>query len=342
MIYRPVRERGADAIVRDALASLRCTGHEEVSLTSLSTTDHSQLEEIMRRLSRRLEGTATTVSLPSLRTNTFSVDMARLATSGKKTGLTFAPEAGTQRLRDVVNKNVTEEELLATVRHAFSSGWRRVKLYFMIGLPTETDDDVLGIGDLVTKVLATAREATPPENRGSVRVAVSVSTFVPKAHTPFQWDGQLPVEETARRQQLLRDSIPRKGVELAWHDREVSLLEGAIARGGRDFADIIEAAWRSGARFDAWTERFDLGIWRDAAAEMGVDLDEAATRTLAVGDELPWSHISTGVSEAYLRRERERALEATTTPDCSFDACTGCDACDSMGVDIVLAGERGG
>jgi hypothetical protein len=152
----------------------------------------------------------------------------------------------------------------------------------------------------------------------------------------------LPAEETARRQQLLRESVPRKGVELAWHDREVSLLEGAIARGGRSFADTIQAAWRSGARFDAWTERFDLGTWRRAAAETGVDLDEAATRTFVVGDELPWSHISTGVSEQYLIRERERALEATPTPDCSIDACTGCDACDSMGVDIVLAGERRG
>ena len=255
MVYRPVRERSADDIVRDAMASLSCTGHEEVSLTSLSTTDHSQLEDVMRRLSRRLEGTATTVSLPSLRVDAFSVDMARLATTGKKSGLTFAPEAGTQRLRDVINKNVTEDELLRTVDYAFQGGWRRVKLYFMIGLPTETDEDVRGIGELVGRVLQRARTATPKEQRGSIRLGVSVSTFVPKAHTPFQWDGQIPVSEIERRQSVLRESVPRKGVDLSWHDRDVSLLEAVLARGGAELSAVIENAWSKGARFDAWTEQ---------------------------------------------------------------------------------------
>jgi radical SAM family uncharacterized protein len=342
MAYRPVRERSADDIVRDAMRSLSCTGHEEVSLTSLSTTDHSQLEEVMRRLAGRLRGTATTVSLPSLRVDGFSVDMARLAATGKKSGLTFAPEAGTQRLRDVVNKNVTDDELLRTVEYAFQAGWRRVKLYFMIGLPTETDEDVVGIGRLVGRVLQTARDNTPRDQRGSVRLGVSVSTFVPKAHTPFQWDGQITPAEVSRRQSLLREHMPRKGVELSWHEGKVSLLEAVIARGGREVADVIEGAWRKGARYDAWTERFELERWQEAAAEAGMDLEAVAAMRYGREDALPWAHISTGVSEDYLWAERERALVAETTPDCSRAGCTGCDACDVLGVDIALSGERRG
>ncbi len=218
------------------------------------------------------------MSLPSLRVDAFGVEMARLVSAGgKKSGLTFAPEAGTQRMRDVVNKNVTEDDLLGSVQRAFEAGWRRVKLYFMIGLPTETDDDVVGIGDLVSRVLAVAKAATPPNARGSVRVAVSVSTFIPKAHTPFQWEAQIPLEEVRRRQALLREAVPRKGVELHWHDSDVSFLEGVMARGGRELADVIETAWRSGARFDAWSECFRLQTWLDALAENG--LDPARRRT---------------------------------------------------------------
>jgi len=338
MVYRPVRERTADDIVRDVLEGLACTGYEEVSLTSLSTTDHSQLEEVLRRLSARLEGTGVTVSLPSLRVDAFGVAMARLASGGRKSGLTFAPEAGTQRLRDVINKNVSEETLLETVRRAFAAGWRRVKLYFMIGLPTETDDDVAAIGGLVARVQRAAREAVPPGEKGSVRIGVSVSTFVPKAHTPFQWDGQLPLEEVLRRQEILRAAMPRKGVDLSWHDAEVSLLEGIIARGGREVADVIERAWRAGARFDAWSERFDLGLWREAFAAAGVDGVATATRAYGYDEPLPWSHISSGVSERYLRRERDRAYAGLTTEDCSFGSCTGCDVCGRIGLDVVLGG----
>ncbi|MFU8891669.1 MAG: TIGR03960 family B12-binding radical SAM protein, partial [Anaerosomatales bacterium] len=250
MVYRPVRERSADDIVRDVMEGLRCTGYDEVSLTSLSTTDHSQLEEVLRRLTGRLEGSGITVSLPSLRVDAFSVSMARLVSGGRKSGLTFAPEAGTQRLRDVINKNVTEEDLIETVSRAFSAGWRRVKLYFMIGLPTETDEDILGIGGLVHRVQQAAREAVPASDRGSVRIGVSVSTFVPKAHTPFQWEGQIPAEEIVRRQEVLRSAMPRKGIDLSWHDAEVSFLEGVVARGGREVSAAIEGAWRAGARFD--------------------------------------------------------------------------------------------
>jgi radical SAM family uncharacterized protein len=339
MVYRPVRERSADSIVRASIAGLSCTGYDEVSLTSLSTTDHSQLEEVLRRLSRRLEGSGVSVSLPSLRVDAFGVEMARLVSAGgKKSGLTFAPEAGTQRMRDVVNKNVTEEDLLGSVQRAFEAGWRRVKLYFMIGLPTETDADVVGIGELVTRVLAVAKAATPPNARGSVRVAVSVSTFIPKAHTPFQWEVQIPLEEVRRRQALLREAMPRKGVELHWHDSDVSFLEGVMARGGRELADVIETAWRGGARFDAWSECFRLPTWLDALAENGVDPAAIVGRVRSVAEPLPWDHLSVGVNRAYLAAERDLALEAAVTPDCSFSGCTGCDVCSDLGVDISLAG----
>ena len=338
MVYRPVRERPADDIVRDAVTSLRCTGYEEVSLTSLSTADHSQLPDVLRRLTRRLEGTAVTVSVPSLRVDSFTLGLARLLGSGARGGLTLAPEAGTQRLRDVINKNVTEDEILDSVMAAFSAGWRRVKLYFMIGLPTETDDDVTGIAGLVTRVVSAAREHTPPAERGGIRVAVSVSTFVPKAHTPFQWEGQIHPDEVRRRQGLLRSAMPRKGVELSWHDADASLLEGVLARGDRSVADAVEAAWRGGAVFDAWSEQFSLGRWLDAFAATGIDPVEWATRALEPGAPTPWAHIDSGLDERFLVAERDRALQARTTADCTFEGCTGCGVCGALGVENLIAG----
>lgn len=338
MIYRPVRERSADAIVRDALRQLKCTGQEELSLTSLSTTDHSQIEDVLRRLGNSLRGRAVNIGLPSLRVDSFGVAMARLVGEGARGGLTFAPEAGTQRMRDVINKNITEEDLLATVRTAFEGGWRRLKLYFMIGLPTETDEDVQGIGHLVNKVLTVARDVTPPAQRGGMRIAVSVSTFVPKAHTPFQWEGQLTLEQVRDRQRVLRESMPRRGVELHWHDPEISFLEGALARGGREMADVIERAWRAGGGFDAWTEHFRLQRWLDAFTESGVDPVRLASEPRDPAAPLPWDHIDSGVSRAYLLKERERAVAGVVTPDCSFEDCTACGVCPSLDVDVILAG----
>ena len=338
MVYRPVRERTADAIVRDALEQLRCTGQEELSLTSLSTTDHSEIEEVLRRLSNALRGRAVSVSLPSLRLDSFGIDMARLVAQGNRGGLTFAPEAGTQRLRDVINKNITEDDLLGTVRVAFDEGWRRLKLYFMIGLPTETDDDVRGIGELVSRVLAIAREVTPPAERGSIRIAVSVSTFVPKAHTPFQWEGQLTLSQVQDRQRVLRETMPRKGVELHWHDSEVSFLEGTLARGGRDLSRVIERVWRSAGGFDAWTEVFSLARWMEAFDGEGIDPVTLASSPRDPDSPLPWDHIFSGVAKPYLALERARALAGTLTPDCSFGECTACGVCPSLGVDVVLAG----
>lgn len=338
MIYRPVRERTADRVVSAVMQGLACTGYDEVSLTSLSTTDHSQLEEILRRLSRRLEQTGVGVSLPSQRVDAFGVDMARLVSGSRKSGLTFAPEAGTQRLRDVINKNISEDDLLEATARAFEAGWRRVKLYFMIGLPTETDEDVAGIGTLVEKVVKTAREHVPVDQRGSVRVAVSVSTFVPKAGTPFQWDAQIPFEEIDRRHALLRASMSRKGVDLHYHDSEVSFLEGVVAMGDRTVADLAEEAWRRGARFDAWSERFKLSRWLDAAEHLGIDLARFAQNDRPEDVPLPWAHVSSGVSMRYLVRERAKSRDALVTPDCSFVGCTGCDVCGDLGVDVVLGG----
>ena len=339
MIYRPVRERTPDTIVRSTLDSLACTGYDEVSLTSLSTTDHSRLEEILRRLTRRLEGTGVGISLPSQRVDSFGISMARMIATNRKSGITLAPEAGTQRMRDVINKGVTEEGLLEAIADIFSSGWRRVKLYFMIGLPGETDDDVRGIGDLAAKALAVARETVEPAQRGSVKIAVSVATFVPKAGTPFQWEPQISFEEIERRHRILRESTPRKGVDLQYHDSKTSFVEGALALGGREMADVIEAAWRRGARFDAWTEEFSLARWVEAADEVGISLEALANEGRDTSDPLPWGHITSGVSTRYLLRERERALRAELTPDCSFERCTGCDVCGDLGVDVVLAGD---
>jgi len=343
MVYRPVRERSADSVIRDAMATLQCTGYEEVSLTSLSTTDHSELDRVLRRLGRRLEGTGVAISVPSLRIDSFTMSLAGLLGGGRRTGLTFAPEAGSQRLRDVINKNLTEPEILETVERAFAAGWRRVKLYFMLGLPTETDEDIVAIGALVASVLETARGATPPKERGSVRVAVSVATFVPKAHTPFQWEGQLPVAEVRRRQTLLREQTPRKGVELSWHDAHVSVLEAALARGGRDLATVIERAWRAGSVFDAWTERFVYSRWLDAFTAEGIDLEDRVTHAKSPGEPLPWDHIDSGLGAAFLALERSRAYDAIITDDCTFGACTGCGVCPSLGVDNrIVAGERRG
>lgn len=340
MTYRPVRERTADEVVKTALEGLRQTGYEEVSLTSLSSADHSQIEEILRRLTSQLAPQGIAVSLPSLRVDAFSIELASLMSGGgRKTGLTFAPEAGSQRMRDVINKNVQEDQLLETIAEAFSAGWHRVKLYFMIGLPTETDEDVAAIGTLVRKVLDTAREHVLPKLKGNLSIAVSVSSLVPKAHTPFQWEAQATEEELKRKQQILRDSMPRKGVSLSWHDSDATFLEGVIARGDRRLSTVIEQAWKNGSRFDAWSEQFSLQRWLDAFEACNFDPTFVANRKRSFDEVLPWSHISTGVSKAYLVSEAKKAYKEISTPDCSFEDCTGCGMCQKLDCDIILGGE---
>lgn len=340
MMYRPVRERSADNVVSSVLEGLADTGYDEVSLTSLSSTDHSQIADILTKLNHACDGKGVRISLPSQRLDSFGVDMAELVAGQKKGGLTFAPEAGTQRLRDVINKNVTEDDLFGAIDAAFKAGWRRCKLYFMIGLPTETDEDIKGIASLVQRAYDRAKAAVPPEHRGNVRVSASVALFVPKSQTPFQWDGQIPPEEALRRVNLLRNSVKYKAVDIHWHDPATSFVEAVMSRGGRQAADWVEAAWRRGARFDAWTELFLEDAWRRAASDVGIDPAEIAQAQWETSRVMPWAHISTGVTTRYLALERKRAAAETTTPDCTFEKCTGCGACQALDCDNMLAGVR--
>ncbi len=340
MMYRPVRERSSDNIVDAVIRGLDETGYDEVSLTSLSSTDHSQIADILTRLNEACAGRGIRISLPSQRLDSFGVDMATLVAGQKKGGLTFAPEAGTQRLRDVINKNVTEDDLLGAVDAAFQAGWRRCKLYFMIGLPTETDDDVKGIAGLAQRALDRARSNVDPEQRGGVGVSVSCSLFVPKPQTPFQWDGQIPPEEARRRVGLLKRSVKYRAVKVHYHDPEASFVEAVMSRGGREVAALVEGAWRRGARFDAWTELFNEQAWLDAAADLDLDLGAIAQSSYDTSYVMPWNHISAGVSTRYLALEHDRAQRGVTTPDCTFDYCTGCGVCQESGVGNELAAQR--
>lgn len=341
MIYRPVRERSADDIVDAVRRGLDETGYEEVSLTSLSSTDHSQIAEILQRLNDEFADSGVRISIPSQRLDSFGVDMATLVAGKKKGGLTFAPEAGTQRMRDIINKNVTEDDLMNAIDGAMAAGWRRMKLYFMIGLPLETDDDVVGIAELANTAYERMKAATPPDQRGNLRLGVSVALFVPKAQTPFQWDGQISAEEALRRVHLIKAATKYRAITISYHEPKTSLIEAALSRGGREMADLIEGAWRRGARFDAWTELFDEDAWREAAKEMGVDMQALAEASYDLDEVLPWSHISCGVSEEYLVEERRRAEASALTPDCSFDACVRCGVCMDLDVANELMERRG-
>lgn len=340
MMYRPVRERSADNVVESVITGLSQTGYDEVSLTSLSSTDHSQIAEILTRLNKHYEGTGVRVSIPSQRLDSFGVNMAGLVAGQKKGGLTFAPEAGTQRLRDVINKNVTEQDLFGAIDAAFSAGWRRCKLYFMIGLPTETDDDVKGIARLVQQAYDHARSIVPKDQKGSIQISASIALFVPKAQTPFQWDGQIPPEEALRRVNLVRHSVKYRAITINWHDPKTSFVEAVMSRSGREAAALVEEAWKRGARFDAWSECFNEQAWRDAAAHLDFDIEAVAQTTYEVGRVMPWDHISCGTSVRWLARERQLAEQQITTPDCTFDHCTACGVCMNLGADNMLAQPR--
>ncbi len=342
MTYRPVRERTPDQIVAAVARGIACTGYDEVSLTSLSTTDHSRISETLRRLNRALSGTGVSVSLPSERLDSFGVEMAELVAGEKKGGLTFAPEAGTQRLRDVINKNVTEDDLMRAVDASFAAGWRRMKLYYMMGLPTETDEDVVGIAQMAGRAYQRALEAVPKGQRGAVRMSISVAVFIPKAQTAFQWCGQLDPDTVRARQRLLLDSVPYRGIRVSYHDYASSFLEAVLSRGGRGLTPLILEAHRLGARFDAWSDQFSLAPWEQAADNLGLDLKAIACTPFEVGERLPWQHISAAVSWRYLEREWNRAQKGQTTPDCTFAGCTGCGVCPTLHVDNVLVGGRRG
>ena len=321
-LYRPMRQRDASLLNKAAQDLCANTGYEELSLSSLSTSDHGQLEELLDDLNEWAPKEHVSLSLPSLRVDNFSQSLIEKTTKVRKSGLTFAAEAGTQRLRNVINKNVTQEDLLASCRTAFAGGYSAVKLYFMLGLPTETAEDVLGIADLAARVMHTWRESASNKNRG-VRITVSTSWFVPKPHTAFQWEPQISKEEYERRVTLLREAIKTKTVTYNWHDSDTSFLEAVLARGDRRMGKVLETAWRKGAKLDAWEEYFSLDRGLEAFDQGGLDPHFYANRTREKDELMPWAMISSGVTESYLWRERERAFAGVTTPDCR----THCNAC---------------
>ena len=328
-VYRPVRNRSKDLCVRYGEEACNDSGYQEVTLSSLSTSDYPQLTELCDDLEEFCRARHVNLSLPSLRADNFSMSLMQRLAKGRKSGLTFAPEAGTQRLRDVINKNVTQEELLASCRTAFAGGYSAVKLYFMLGLPTETDEDVLGIADLAARVMHAWRESASNKQRG-VRITVSTSWFVPKPHTAFQWEPQISKEEYQRRVKLLREAITTKTVTYNWHDADTSFLEAVLARGDRRMCKVLEAAWRKGAKLDAWEEYFSLDRWLEAFAECGLDPHFYANRQREKDEIMPWSVISSGVTEEYLWRELQRAEAGVTTPDCRTH-CNGCGANHMVG-----------
>ncbi len=339
MIYRPVRERRRATLLKQAEALAAATGYEEISLTSLSTSDYSGIEPLVDELLASYRGCGIGLSLPSLRLDSFSVGLADRIQSGKKTGLTFAPEAGTQRLRDVINKNVTEADLDLAATAAFEAGWDSVKLYFMIGLPTETLEDVTGIAELAQRVLELGRRIRGKEGKaGRVRISVSVASFVPKSHTPFQWVPQAPLEELNRRQEHLRRLLRDRSIAFSWTDVDKSLLEAVLARGDRRVADVILRAWQKGCRLDGWSEHFDFAKWMEAFEEAHLDPYFYSHRERDLDEVLPWDHIDSGVSKRFLIREWQRALAGETTPDCRFEGCTGCRLCQDFGVRNELVG----
>ena len=323
--YRPVRNRDPKLLAQYGKAACEDSGYQEMTLSSLSSTDYPCLLELCDDLLDYCAPRDIGLSLPSLRADTFSMNLMERLQRVRKGGLTFAPEAGTQRLRDAINKNLREEDLLQSVRTCFSGGWNGVKLYFMLGLPTETDEDVLGIADLARKVYFAWKECSPNKARG-VRITVSTSWFVPKPHTAFQWEAQITREEYQRRVDLLRDALKRdKSITYNWHDPETSYLETVFSRGDRRLADVLEYAWQHGAKMDSWSEYFDFQRWMDALKACGVDGDFYAHRERPRDEVFPWCRIDPMVTPAFLWREREQCYSSQTTPDCRT-RCSGCGA----------------
>lgn len=327
--YRPIRAKKPETLKRQAEALIASTGWDEVSLTSLSSSDYPHLETLCESLVSTLEPMHVNLALPSMRADSFNLDLAQSIQKVRKSGLTFAPEAGTQRLRDVINKNLREEDLLEACRVAFAAGYNGVKLYFMMGLPTETDEDLLGISQIVRNVQKVFREHAKNKARG-LRINVGISIFVPKAQTPFQWLGQISAEEAQRRKELLMDSLKIKNVTYSIHDYRTSMLEAVLARGDRRLSAVLERAWQLGCRLDGWDENFDYAAWMQAFSNCGVDPAFYANRALEREEMLPWDHISSGVTKAYLYSELEQARRGIATPDCKA-GCRGCGALSLTG-----------
>lgn len=321
---RPVRKKSPEVLYRQAVEVLENSGNNEITLSSLSTSDYRGLKELTDELIPYCAENRVSLSVPSLRADNFSRELMEKLQTVRKSGLTFAPEAGTQRLRDVINKNLREEEILSTCAQAFAGGWNNVKLYFMLGLPTETDEDVLGIAELVYKVVQAWKENAVNRKRG-LRVHVATAYFVPKPHTPFQWEAQITPQEYLRRCKLLKEHLYSKSIEYDYHSTELSRLEAVFARGDRRLGAVIEEAVKNGARLDGWDEYFRYDIWCDAFEKCGIPVDFYTVRGYGEEEILPWDMIDVGVSKKFLLRERQRAYDAQVTPDCRH-GCAGCGA----------------
>lgn len=330
--YRPVRERSEENLLKIAKNLIDSTGYDEMSLTSLSSADYSCLNRLVDDLQKNFSGEKINFSLPSLRIDSFSIDLAEKLQKIRKSGLTFAPEAGTQRLRDVINKNVTEENLLNACAAAFEKGWKTVKLYFMIGLPTETDEDILGIAELAQKVLIIYKKIV---GKKDLKITLSVSCFVPKPFTPFQWCEQISVEEFERRQNLLKNAIRDKNIAYNYHNAKLSVIEGIFARGDRRLAKVLETAWKNGAKFDGWSDLFNFEIWKKSFEICGIDGKYFSERERNIYEPLPWEHTSPGVRKNFLIEEFEKSQRAEKTRDCRRTSCTGCGICQNLGVNVI-------
>ncbi len=321
---RPVRKKSPEVLYRQAVETLKDSGNNEITLSSLSTSDYRGLKALTDEMIPYCEQNRVNLSVPSLRADNFSRELMEKLQTVRKSGLTFAPEAGTQRLRDVINKNLTEEEILTTCINAFSGGWNNVKLYFMLGLPTETDEDVLGIAELVYKIILAWKEHAVNKKRG-LRVHVATAYFVPKPHTPFQWEKQITPDEYLRRCKLLKSHLYSKSIEYNYHEPDLSRLEAVFARGDRRLGALLEEAVKNGARLDGWDEYFKYSTWFDAMHECGIDANHYTVRGYGEDEVLPWDTIDVGVSKKFLLRERKRAYEGLITPDCR-EGCAGCGA----------------
>ncbi|MCP3800955.1 TIGR03960 family B12-binding radical SAM protein [Allokutzneria sp. A3M-2-11 16] len=343
MITRPVRERSIEGIGAMVERGLAATGFEEVGLLSLSSADHSEIAEVTKGLADRYEGTNTGLSLPSTRVDAFNIDLANeLSRNGRRSGLTFAPEGGSERLRRVINKMVSEEDLIRTVSAAFSNGWRQVKLYFMCGLPTETDDDVLQIAEMAKNVIRAGREAS---GRKDIRCTISIGGFVPKPHTPFQWAAQCDPDTVDSRLRKLREAVNSdrklgRNIGMRYHDGKPSLIEGLLSRGDRRIGRVIERVWREGGRFDGWSEHFSYERWVSAAASelepLGVDLDWFTTRERDENEVLPWDHLDSGLDKEWLWSDWQDALDEHEQDDCRWTPCFDCGVCPAMNTDIQV------
>lgn len=324
-IYRPVREKSPDVINRQAQSLIKSTGYDEISLSSLSTSDYRQLEPLLIKMLSWCEKDMVSLSLPSLRIDNFSEELLQKVSGVRKSGLTFAPEAGTQRLRDVINKNITEDEIMRSCATAFRGGYTAVKLYFMMGLPTETDEDIIGIAELAQRIVDLYYSLPERQKGKSPAVTISVANFVPKPFTPFEFEPQITREEMTRRQALLKEHIKSRKITFNYHENRTSFLEGVFARGDRRLCDVVEAAYKSGCYFDSWDEHFDLDKWMTAFRECGIDPAFYTSRTRNFDEVMPWDHIDFAITKEFLIRENKRAHEGKTTPNCR-EKCAGCGA----------------